>query len=223
MDKLFTATGRSLRSLTTDGMLVIFIKSLLMTIFALILLVVLCFFLGHWLGTVFSYWHYASYISWVAGFGAFILAWLCFPAIMPLIMSFFDDSIIAVIETADYPPSPVIKNAFREEFWHDLSFALKTVLINILLLPLYFFPMVNIFVFFTVNGYLLGGEFFLTVARRHLPMKEAKALRRKNLQNIWLGGIALMFLSTMPIINLFAPFWGIALMTHLYHLANRPA
>ena len=58
---------------------------------------------------------------------------------------------------------------------------------------------------------------FLEVFLRMKPIKEAKKLRKTNGGIITLGGIVFIFIATIPIVNLIAPFWGIALMTHLFH------
>jgi len=167
-------------------------------------------------------WQYASYVPWLAGIGAFILAWLLFPALMPLIISFFDNSIINTIETQEYPSQlDRIRVAPGQQFFHDLGFAAKAILLNIIALPFYLIPVVNLFLFYALNGYLLGNEFYLAVARRHLPLVEAKAARKRDAGNVFFGGVVLVFFSTIPLVNLIAPFWAIALMTHLYHL-NKP-
>jgi len=223
MDKLINSALKSFRSLAAPGMTGIIIKSIIITIIFLSLLVGGLIYASAVAADHWSYWRYAGYISWVASFGAIILAWFLFPGIMPLIVSFFDESIIRNIENHEYPPaSPPIETSIWREFPHDLKFALKALLLNIILLPFYLIPVVNFFIFLALNGHLLGSEFYLTVARRHLPYKEAVAARKANSSLVFLGGILLVFLATIPIINLIAPFWGIAMMTHLYHLNNSP-
>jgi len=94
---------------------------------------------------------------------------------------------------------------------------LVAIMLNVLVIPLYFVPVINLFVFYVLNGSLLGKEFFIMVARRHLPLEDAKKLRARHSRTIFLAGAALAFFATLPIVNLVAPFWGIAVMTHLYH------
>jgi uncharacterized protein involved in cysteine biosynthesis len=39
-----------------------------------------------------------------------------------------------------------------------------------------------------------------------------------------MAGVLFVVIATIPVANVFAPFWGIAIMVHLFHLArNRPA
>jgi uncharacterized protein involved in cysteine biosynthesis len=52
---------------------------------------------------------------------------------------------------------------------------------------------------------------------------DAEALRKAHATTVLLAGVALTVCATIPIVNLFAPFWGIAVMVHLYHrLSNMP-
>src|SRR5690606_18771637 len=108
------------------------------------------------------------------GLAALILAWFLFPGIMPVIVHFFDNRIAGAIERRDYPASPQpAQQPFWPEFWHDVRFALLAVGLNLLALPLYLFPPLNLLVFYGLNGYLLGREFFGMVARRHLAASQA--------------------------------------------------
>ena len=84
-------------------------------------------------------------------------------------------------------------------------------------MPLYLLPLFNLCLFYLLNGYLLGREFFVMVARRHMPIETAEALRKAHSRPVTIAGIALALCATIPIANFFAPFWGIAVMTHLYH------
>jgi uncharacterized protein involved in cysteine biosynthesis len=103
------------------------------------------------------------------------------------------------------------------EIFHDARFTLTAIGLNLLVLPLYLVPGINLVLFYLLNGYLLGREFFVAMARRHMPINEAIQLRKDHSRIITLGGIGLAFLATIPLVNLFAPFWGVAMMTHLFH------
>src|SRR5262249_47955089 len=146
-----------------------------------------------------------------------MIAWFLFPGIMPVIVSFFDNRIADIIERQDYPAAPAQPAEFLPEMLHDLRFSCVTILLNILVLPLYLFPLLFPFVFYGLNGYLLGREFFVMAARRHMPIVEAEALRKRHANSVLAAGVILTLLATIPIVNLFAPFWGIAIMVHLYH------
>ena len=225
MDKVLEAALKSLRSLFTPGMLGVFVKSLLITLLALV-----AFMLVFGLGISYL----ADLVPWgslgflqqllpfVLFFGAWFFAWMLFPTVLPLIIHFFDDTIIEVIEKQTYPPTLHGKNwPFWQEIRHDMAFMIKTILLNILILPLYLLPVINLIIFYVLNGYLIGNEFFMTVARRHYNLQTATTIRKENSRTIFLAGVLITFLITIPIINLVAPLWGVAMMTHFFHLHAR--
>jgi CysZ protein len=222
MEKLISAAFKSLRAIAANGMGAVFVKSILITLLFLASLVALMSYAGNMLAAHYHDWAYAAYLPWLTGIGSAILAWLLFPGIMPLIVSFFDESIIAIIEKTEYPGDVTVSNnSWQEDFGHDIKFAAKALLLNIIVLPLYLIPVVNFFVFLALNGHLLGREFYLTVARRHLSLAKSLELQKNNSSLVFFGGVMIVFFSTVPLINLIAPFWGIALMTHLYHASAK--
>jgi CysZ protein len=218
MEALIVSTFRAIRSLATPGMLGVFVFSIILTV------VMLMGFVG--IATSFFIWFAAqmhgsslsAFMPWIGGVGAGLFAWCLFPGIMPIIISFFDDKIARVIEGYDYPDmKQPEKRSFWPEFLHDVRFAVMALLLNIVVLPLYLLPGVNLVLFYVLNGYLLGREFFVMAARRHMPLAEAEALRKRHSRSVLAAGIMLTLLATIPLINLLAPFWGVAVMVHLYH------
>jgi uncharacterized protein involved in cysteine biosynthesis len=71
-------------------------------------------------------------------------------------------------------------------------------------------------VFFTLNGYLLGREYFELVAQRRMTAVEAKALRRTRRARVFLAGVVVAFLLTIPLVNLITPIIATAFMLHIY-------
>jgi len=212
MTTLFDCSAKALHSLTAPGMVSILIWSVIITILALVLFVI-----G---ASSFFAWFFASQpaLAWLAAIGSGLIAWFLFPGIMPVIVNFFDTTIAARIEAKDYPNLPRASDpAMLPELFHDAKFTLTAIGLNLLVLPLYLVPGINLVLFYLLNGYLLGREFFVAMARRHMPIAEAIQLRKDHSRIITLGGIGLAFLATIPIVNLVAPFWGVALMTHLFH------
>ena len=106
-----------------------------------------------------------------------------------------------------------------------IRFTLVLVIVNLLALPFYLLPGVNLVLFWVVNGYLLGREFFELVALRHLPAAEAQGLRKRHGLRVFLAGVVIALFTTVPVLNLFAPLFGTALMVHTYKglAARRPA
>ena len=102
-----------------------------------------------------------------------------------------------------------------------LTLIIIATIINICLLPFYalgmLLPGLSFVIFYLGNGYLIGRELFETVAQRHLPVKEARQLRKRYFLKILLGGGLITFVATIPLINLATPLFGIGFMVHLYH------
>jgi len=223
MEQLAASAFRSVGSIFTPGMLGVFVKSVLLTVFALILFVTGVTSLAGMISGYVNDPAMAEWLPYLSGFGAMLFAYFLFPGIMPVIVNFFDNRIATLIERRDYPAARPMEPPFWPEFWHDVRFSLMAIALNILVLPLYLIPVVNLVVFYVLNGHLLGKEFFIMVARRHQPLENAKAMRAAHGRIIFIAGALLAILATVPVINLFAPFWGIAMMTHLYHaLARTP-
>lgn len=162
MEKLIDSFMRAFASLFTPAMLGVLLASLLLTILVLI------GFVG--IASGFFAWLF-SHITWLAvlsSIGAGMFAWFLFPGIMPIIVNFFDTKIVGIIEARDYPNAgAVIESRFWPEFWHDARFTLMVIVLNIAVIPLYLIPLAFPFLFYGLNGYLLGREFFVMVARRH--------------------------------------------------------
>jgi uncharacterized protein involved in cysteine biosynthesis len=102
-----------------------------------------------------------------------------------------------------------------------LKFAAIVILLNLLVLPVYlvlfFVPPLNLILYYLLNGYLIGREYFELVAFRRLPPADATRLRRRHRARILLSGVILAFCMTVPVVNLFAPVLGAAFMVHVAH------
>ena len=96
-----------------------------------------------------------------------------------------------------------------------MKFSVLAVILNILALPLYFVPPFNLFVFYALNGYLLGREYYELVAHRRIEPAEARRLRAAFRGQCFVAGVAIALLMTVPLVNLLAPVIGTAAMVHL--------
>jgi CysZ protein len=93
--------------------------------------------------------------------------------------------------------------------------------LNILALPLYFVPIINVFVFYLLNGYLLGREYFELVAARRFDAAGTRRLRRKFRGRVMLAGVVIAFLLTVPIVNLVTPVVATGFMLHVFERLRR--
>lgn len=146
-----------------------------------------------------------------------------FWSLLIFIASFFDEYIAEKIEQYRYPKLAMgNSHPFWQEFRKDIWFTLKVLGANLLLIliPVFwpFWPLL----FPLMNGYMLGRYFFRMAGARHSSKEEADALAKKHKGKITLAGLGIVIASGIPILQLVVPFWGVAMMVHLYHLIARP-
>lgn len=152
-----------------------------------------------------------------ARFFAVIMLVPLMPVVTAAIAGFFLEDVAAKIEARDYPQSPPGRDQpFVQSLRIALLFALGLLIINLLALPLYLIPGVNVVVFWVVNGYLLGREYFELVALRHVSPREVRKLREDNSLRMLGVGMLIALLMTIPFVNLMAPLFATALMVHVY-------
>ena len=157
--------------------------------------------------------------------GSFAIGWLAlllFPAVAITIQSLFLDSVAEAVEARYYPNIPPARNVpFWEELWAALKLTALVLAVNIVLLPIYLIlmliPPTGLILYFAVNGYLVGREYFETVGIRRMTLAETKVVRRKHRGMVWLDGALLVLLFTVPILNLAGPTLGTAYMVHRFH------
>ncbi len=155
----------------------------------------------------------------LGGAGSFVVAWFLLPIFMPLIAGLMEDNIIKAAYGAKQDPVQQ-KQSFLQNMAEDARFMGVAILLNILVLPLYFVPIVNIFIYYLLNGYLLGREFFTNVAGWHLGKKPARLLFKEYKLSVFGGGVLLAFIATVPGVSFFAPFIAIVMMVHFFHKIN---
>ncbi|MBC8339858.1 MAG: EI24 domain-containing protein [Rhodospirillales bacterium] len=161
------------------------------------------------------------WLEWIAdlfgGLMTLILTWFLFPAVISVVVGLFLEDIATAVEARHFPGLPpadgqtVIQSLMVTLRYLGVLVALNLVLLVFLLLgPV--FP----FVFYTVNGYLLGREYFELVALRRLGPDAARRLRLAHRWEMFLAGVVMAFLLTVPVVNLLAPIVITAAMVHLF-------
>lgn len=159
------------------------------------------------------------------GILALVLPILFFPALVTAIMGAMLDGVADAVEARHYPQL----NWPRPQKWTEvvagtLRFLLLTVAINLAALPIYAVLLVTgftIVLVVTVNGYLLGREYFEVVAARRLDPAQSKLCFRNNLGRLWLAGALIAVLFSIPLLNLVAPVVATAFMVHLFQSLRR--
>lgn len=170
-----------------------------------------------------------GWLDWIiealGGAAAFIVAVLLFPGIALVVVSLFLEPIVRAVEARHYPGRPPGRKQSIAEISVNLTrLVLITVALNLLALPLYLIPVLNLFVFYFLNGYLLGREYFELVAFRRMGVREARALRKQRKGRIFIGGVVITFLLSIPIISWMMPVVAVAFMVHVFEgLGGRDA
>lgn len=131
----------------------------------------------------------------------------------------FLDTVADAVEAKHYPhlgpaPSVPLSEALRD----SAGFLGVLVAVNAVALVLYlisgpFAPLL----FWAVNGYLLGREYFQLTALRRLGRAGARAARKRHAIPVFLAGVLMAIPLTVPVVNLLVPVLGAATFTHLYH------
>ena len=154
------------------------------------------------------------------------LAIILYPAAVSALIGLYLEEVARAVERKHYPQAPSPRaQGVAEAALGGLRFALVAIAVNLLALPLYlaliFVPPLNLFVFYGVNGYLVGREYFELAASRRLPPEGVRELRRANRVRVFLAGGLTAFLLTVPIVNLAAPIIGTAAMVHILERLRR--
>ncbi len=142
---------------------------------------------------------------------AIIISWLLFPVTVPAIASLFEDKAAMIIEENEYN----LQDDVNGYPWvKEMIFLVQGIIFNLVLLPVYAIPVLNIFVYYLLNSWLVGKGLFMLAATRYHTQAGAKQLWEKNGLTIKLYGALLLFISSVPGINLVAPLFGIIIMVH---------
>jgi uncharacterized protein involved in cysteine biosynthesis len=162
-----------------------------------------------------------AWISWpirVAGILATpALSWILFPSIATGILGLFADRIIEAVEHRYYPqlpPPPATR--WGDQFRSMAVLMVLGVVLNIAVLPLYFFlPVANWVLFVGLNGYLFGRSFFDLVMLRRFDWGTVRSMWPRYRGAYVLTGMLLAALFSIPFANLLAPAIGTAAAVHL--------
>lgn len=161
-------------------------------------------------------------IQVLGGAVAFVLGLILFPGIVAAVIGLFLERIARAVEARHYPRLPPARGqAVTAEVWAAVRLAAASLILNILVLPLYFIPVLNIFVFYGLNGYLLGREYFELAALRRLDGAEARAMRRRHRFGVLAAGVVITILLTIPVINCVLPVVAAAFMVHEFERLRR--
>ncbi len=163
-------------------------------------------------------------IEILGSLGALLLAWVLFPAMTMLILGFFLERVVAAVERRHYPELPPARRiGVGEAIASALRILVLALIVNLVLLPVYFLPPINLFIYYGLNGYVVGREYFELVALRRLDGAAARAMWRWHRGRLVLAGVVIVFLLSLPLFNLVAPVVAAAFMLHVCEGVRRRA
>ncbi|HTR86500.1 MAG TPA: EI24 domain-containing protein [Reyranella sp.] len=173
-------------------------------------------------------WHWVAVgLHWLGGGAIVTLALLLFPASFGIVVSVFLDAIADIVEGAYYPALGKARGTpFLTMIWAGIAFLVAVVVLNLLLLPVYLIALFvfgsGAILFYALNGWLTARLYYEQVALRRHSAAEVKAWRKANTLPLWLTGTAIVFLGTIPVLNLIVPVVGTAAMVHVAQTLKAP-
>jgi len=136
-----------------------------------------------------------SLIQWLGGAAVVVVALLLFPASFGIVVSIFMERIADIVEDEHYPQLGRAHGiSVWTGIWTGVVFLVAVIVLNLVMLPFY---ILAIF----IAG--LGAVLFYAI-------------------NGWLTGIVIVFLGTIPVLNLIVPVLGTAAMVHVAQTLRAP-
>ena len=168
-----------------------------------------------WIGTVTFV---DDLVDWAAVALMLVLSVVLMVPVAAGVVGFFLESIVEAVEARYYPTLPPAHGlGWAEQVTDGLRFFAIVCLANLVGLVIYLTvaPLAPV-IFWLVNSYLLGREYFQLVAARHGGRAAAAELGRRYFWRIWATGVAMAIPLSVPVLNLVVPIFGVAVFTHQY-------
>ena len=190
-------------------------------------LTVLMFF-GMWLGVdlaisaflapLLGSWPWVTtLIVWLFGAGMVVGAGFLLAPVTAIFAGLFLDDVAEEIEENHYSQDPTGKALpIAVSIWLAVKFTALVIAANLVALLLVLLPGINFAIFFLLNGYLLGREYFQFAAMRFHREKDAAALRKRHSLEVFLSGLVIAGFMAIPILNLFTPIFAAIMMVHVH-------
>ncbi len=166
-----------------------------------------------------------GWLSWLAqaggGLAALVLAWWLFLPVAAAIAAQLVEPVAAAVERRHYPGLPPPQGAsVAAQVTFGLRFGLRLLLVQILLLPLLFVPVVGFVAALALSAHALGSGMVQQTALLRMDMAAARATWRRLRFSGWALGLVLALMALVPILNLFVPVIGTAAAVHLLRRAT---
>ena len=226
---IFTAFADALGQMSDPRFRAVLLKGVGLTVLLLFAIYALVYFFVLWLlpETITLPWVgqvglAESLIPWGSVILMMVLSVFLMVPVASAVTGMFLESVAQAVEDKHYPHLPdVAPQPIGDVIRDSLGFFGLMVAVNLVGLVVYLLsgPLAP-FVFWAVNGFLLGREYFQMVAMRRLGRKGATELRRAYPLRIWLAGMLMAVPLSIPLVNLLIPIIGAATFTHQFHRLN---
>lgn len=158
----------------------------------------------------------------LAAFGIFIGAIFLVPPVTSLVAGLFLDDVAAQVESTDFPNEPQGEALpVGRSLVLTVKFFGVMLAVNLVALLLLLVPGVNLVVFYVANGYLLGREYFQLAAMRYRSEDQVALLRRHHGGAVFLAGLIIAAVVSVPILNLVTPVFATIFMVRLHKRLSR--
>ena len=168
-----------------------------------------------WIGTI-------TFSGSLIGWGAFwIILGLSVFLMVPVasaMSALFVDDVARAVEERHYPDTQAQhRSKLSEEVRESLGFLGTMLAANLIALIFYvLFTLFAPIIFWSLNGYLIGREYFYMAAKRHLGRENALSTFRDHRFRVWMCGVILVLPMSVPLLNLLVPVLAAASFTHLF-------
>jgi CysZ protein len=164
----------------------------------------------------------AAWLSWIAqaagGALGLVLAWWLFLPVAAAIAAQLVEPVAMAVERRHYPGLPPPRGAsVAAQVAFGLRFGLRLLLIQIVLLPLFFLPVVGFVLALLISAAALGAGMVQQTALLRMDMPQAQAAWRRVRPSGWMLGLLLALMALVPLLNLLVPVLGTAAAVHLLH------
>lgn len=145
------------------------------------------------------------------------------PAITSLVASVFVDDVADVVERQSYPnEEPGTALPPMRSVLEGGRAALLSLVVYAVALPFLLFAGFGFVIFFVATAWLLGREYFELAAMRFRPIDEARAMRKAHAGEVFVAGLLIAVLVSIPIVNFITPVFAMAFMVHLHKRLSGP-
>jgi CysZ protein len=153
----------------------------------------------------------------VAGLGLLVGSVFLVAPVSSVVAGFFIDDLAEHVERDLDPLAPPGRPlSIIPALVLSVRFGILQLAVTVLALLLLLVPGINAVAFIGANAYLLGRQYYEFVALRHLSAAEAAVLRRRHAGRIFLAGLIMAAVVSVPVLNLITPLFGAAFMVRVF-------